>query len=65
MITKRFKCKKTNILEDLIIPPANRLDKLQGDKANKYSIRINNKWRICFAWNNGDAYEVEIIDYHK
>ncbi|WP_250311147.1 MULTISPECIES: type II toxin-antitoxin system RelE/ParE family toxin [Rickettsieae] len=54
-----------NILDDLMIPPANRLEKLQGDRANKYSIRINDKWRICFVWNNGDAYEVEIIDYHK
>ncbi len=51
-------------LEDLRIPPANRLEKLSGGRKDQYSIRINDQWRICFAWQKGDAYEVEIIDYH-
>jgi proteic killer suppression protein len=53
-----------NSLNDLKIPPANRLEKLKGDRQNQYSIRINDKWRICFIWNNEDAYNVEVIDYH-
>lgn len=51
-------------LEDLRIPPANRLEKLSGDREGQYSIRINNQWRICFEWLDGDAYQVEIVDYH-
>ena len=49
---------------DLRIPPANRLEKLIGDRKGQYSIRINDQWRICFSWQGGDAYEVEITDYH-
>lgn len=51
-------------LEDLRLPPANRLEKLKGDRAGQYSIRINKQWRICFEWSDGDAYNVEIDDYH-
>lgn len=51
-------------LEDLKVPPGNRLEKLSGDRRGQYSIRINDQWRICFEWRNGDAYEVEITDYH-
>ncbi|HYD90049.1 MAG TPA: type II toxin-antitoxin system RelE/ParE family toxin [Cytophagales bacterium] len=51
-------------LADLKIPPANRLEKLSGDLKNYYSIRINDQWRIIFKWDNGNASEVEIIDYH-
>ena len=51
-------------LQDLRIPPANRLEKLYGDRANQYSIRINDQWRICFEWRDGDALNVEIVDYH-
>ena len=51
-------------LDDLRIPPGNRLKKLTGDRAGQYSIRINDQWRICFRWRNGDAYDVEIADYH-
>lgn len=51
-------------LEDLRIPPANRLEKLKGDRVGQHSIRINRQWRICFVWRSGDAYEVEIVDYH-
>lgn len=51
-------------LEDLRIPPANRLERLHGKRAGQWSIRVNEQWRICFRWLNGDAYEVEIVDYH-
>ncbi len=46
------------------MPPANRLEKLSGDRSGQYSIRINAQWRVCFKWRNGDAYNVEIVDYH-
>lgn len=51
-------------LADLRIPPANRLEKLVGERAGQYSIRINDRWRICFEWYEEDAHEVEIVDYH-
>lgn len=51
-------------LDDLRVPPGNRLEKLKGRRAGKHSIRINDQWRACFSWKDGDAYEVEIIDYH-
>lgn len=51
-------------LQDLQIPPANRLEKLTGDRKGQYNIPINEQWRICFEWRNGDAYNVEIVDYH-
>jgi proteic killer suppression protein len=51
-------------LNDLRIPPANRLEKLTGDRTGQYSNRINDQWRICFEWRDGDAYLVEIVDYH-
>jgi proteic killer suppression protein len=51
-------------LNDLRVPPANRLEKLHGDRAGQYSIRINEQWRICFEWRDGDVFEVEIVDYH-
>jgi len=51
-------------LSDLRVPPGNRLEALKGDRAGFYSIRVNDQWRICFAWRDGDAYEVEIVDYH-
>ena len=53
-----------HLLNDLRVPPANRLEKLSGDRAGQYSIRINERWRICFVWQDGDAYQVEIVDYH-
>jgi proteic killer suppression protein len=49
---------------DLLIPPANRLEKLSGNRTGQYSIRINDQWRICFVWEGGDALDVEIADYH-
>ena len=51
-------------LQDLRVPPPNRLEKLSGDRARQYSIRINAQWRICFDWDAGDAQNVEIVDYH-
>lgn len=51
-------------VSDLRIPPGNRLERLKGDRAGQYSIRINRQWRICFAWRDGDAFDVEIVDYH-
>jgi proteic killer suppression protein len=51
-------------LNDLRVPPGNRLEALKGNRAGQYSIRINDQWRICFRWENGDAVEVEIVDYH-
>jgi len=51
-------------LGDLRVPPGNRLEKLSGDRAGQYSIRINDQWRICFEWRQRDAYQVEMADYH-
>jgi len=51
-------------LNDLRVPPANRFEKLTGDRTGQYSVRINDQWRICFSWEGTDAYEVEITDYH-
>jgi toxin HigB-1 len=51
-------------LDDLRLPPSNRLELLKGDRAGQHSIRINNQWRVCFRFVNGDAFEVEITDYH-
>ena len=51
-------------INDLRVPPGNRLEKLKGDLSDFYSIRINNQWRIIFKWIGSDAYEVQIIDYH-
>lgn len=51
-------------LQDLLAPPGNRLEKLKGDRAGQYSIRINDQWRICFKWVGNKAKDVEIVDYH-
>jgi proteic killer suppression protein len=51
-------------LETLNIPPANRLEALKGDRKGQHSIRINDQWRICFRWKEGNAWDVEIVDYH-
>ena len=51
-------------LTDLRIPPGNQLEALKGNRKGQYSIRINDQWRICFKWSDGDAYDVEITDYH-
>ena len=51
-------------LKDLMAPPANRLEKLKGDRDGQYSIRVNDQYRICFEWRDGDAFQAEIVDYH-
>ena len=51
-------------LNDLRVPPANRLEKLKGGRLGQHSIRINDQWRICFKWHDSDAFQVEIVDYH-
>ncbi len=51
-------------LNDVRVPPGNRLEALKGDRAGQYSIRINSQWRICFVWSEGNAHCVEIVDYH-
>jgi proteic killer suppression protein len=51
-------------LEDLLVPPGNRLEALKGDRKGQHSIRINDQWRICFFWRDGEASQVEITDYH-
>jgi proteic killer suppression protein len=51
-------------IEDLRVPPGNRLEALSGDRQGQFSIRINDRYRICFVWSGDDAYEVEIVDYH-
>ncbi|MGY6708759.1 MAG: type II toxin-antitoxin system RelE/ParE family toxin [Rhizobiaceae bacterium] len=51
-------------LSDLHAPPGNRLEKLSGNREGQHSIRVNDQWRICFRWFEGDAHEVEIVDYH-
>ena len=55
---------RAKTLKDLIVPPGNRLEALHGDREGQYSIRINDQWRICFELQKGDAYNVEIVDYH-
>ena len=55
---------RSQALQELRIPPANRLERLSGDRDGQYSIRINDQWRICFDWQDGDAMNVEIVDYH-
>jgi toxin HigB-1 len=52
-------------LEDLRKPPGNRLELLRGDRAGRYSIRVNDRWRICFRWSDGAAWDVELVDYHR
>jgi len=55
---------RSSTIQDLRIPPANRLEALSGERKGQHSIRINDQWRICFKWENRNAYDVEIVDYH-
>ncbi|MDZ4686134.1 MAG: type II toxin-antitoxin system RelE/ParE family toxin [Planctomycetaceae bacterium] len=55
---------RARTLPELMVPPGNRLEALRGGRKGQHSIRINDQWRICFRWKNGDAHDVEIIDYH-
>jgi len=56
---------RSSSVEDLRVPPGNRLEALSGSRKGQHSIRINEQWRICFVWRNDGAYDVEIVDYHK
>ena len=55
---------RSSTIQDLRIPPANKLEALSGNRKGQHSIRINDQWRICFRWQNGNTYNVEIVDYH-
>jgi proteic killer suppression protein len=61
---KLYYLHRARTLQDLLVPPGNRLEALGGNRNGQYSIRINDQWRICFKWLDGDAYDVEIVDYH-
>jgi len=61
---KLYMLHAAKVLIDLRVPPGNRLEALSGNRKGQHSIRINDQWRLCFVWRDGDAYEVEIVDYH-
>lgn len=63
--TKLMLIDAANALDDLRIPPGNRLEALSGERKEQHSVRINDQWRICFRWADGHTYEVEICDYHR
>lgn len=63
-VRKLFLVDTVTRLEDLRVPPGNRLEALSGDRAGQHSIRVNDQWRICFVWRDGDAWDVEFCDYH-
>ena len=64
MLRKLVAVNAAEALEDLRVPPGNRLEKLKGDRGGQHSIRVNDQWRICFRWTDGNAHDVEIVDYH-
>lgn len=64
MLRKLVALDAADTMGDLRSPPGNRLEKLHGDRAGQHSIRVNDQWRICFRWRDGDAHEVEVVDYH-
>lgn len=55
---------RARTLHDLMVPPGNRLEALRGNREGQWSVRVNDQWRICFRWSEGDAHDVEIVDYH-
>ena len=61
---KLFYLNHARSLQDLLVPPGNRLEALKADRKGQHSIRVNDQWRICFRWQEGHAYDVEIVDYH-
>lgn len=64
-IRKLEQIDSVSILDDLKVPPGNKLEQLFGDRAGQYSIRINDQYRVCFVWQDGNAEQVEIVDYHR
>ncbi|MCG2814329.1 MAG: type II toxin-antitoxin system RelE/ParE family toxin [Pseudomonadota bacterium] len=64
MLRKLRMLHRAMILNDLLVPPGNRLEALKGERKGRHSIRINDQWRICFIWRDNNAYDVEITDYH-
>jgi proteic killer suppression protein len=63
-VAKLFMLDTVTRLEDLKVPPGNRLEALSGRRAGQHSIRVNDQWRLCFVWRDGDAHDVEFFDYH-
>jgi len=63
-LRKLIQLDKVDSLQELGVPPGNRLEKLKGDRAGQWSIRINDRWRLCFQWQSDGAHQVEIVDYH-
>ncbi len=61
---KLLQLNRSSVIEDLRVPPGNRLERLKGKRAGQYSVRINDQWRLCFKFTKGDAFDVEIVDYH-
>lgn len=64
MLRKLVAVDAAEALDDLRRPPGNRLEKMRGDRGGQHSIRVNDQWRVCFVWRDGDAYDVSIVDYH-
>jgi len=64
MLRKLVQVDAAEQLDDLRVPPGNRLEALKGDRRGQHSIRVNDQWRVCFRWRDGDAHDVEIVDYH-
>jgi toxin HigB-1 len=64
MLRKLVQLDAVERLQDLRIPPGNRLEALKRDRSGQHSIRVNDQWRVCFRWADGDAFDVEIVDYH-
>jgi len=63
-VRKLFQIHFAAQISDLSVPPGNRLEKLSGDREGQWSIRVNDQWRLCFEWTDGDAEQVEVVDYH-
>ena len=64
MLRKLVQLDAAERLDDLRMPPGNRLEALKGDQRGQHSIRVNDQWRVCFRWRDGDAHDVEVVDYH-
>lgn len=63
-LRKLIMIEAANRIDDLKVPPGNRFERLQGSRAGQWSIRVNDQWRVCFRWEGGSAFDVEIVDYH-